>query len=437
MPQITIPYKFTPREYQLPFLRAMESEKKRAVLVWHRRAGKDKTVFNFVISQMMRRVGNYYYMFPTYAQGKKAIWEGKDQTGMTILSHGPRELLSGDPNNTEMKFTLKNGSLFQMIGTENIDNVRGSGPCGLVYSEYSMQDPKAFEVMEPALLETGGWAVFVYTPMGKNHGYKLYELARNNPEDWFCERLTVEDTQNRGGTMTVEMVEKAKIRHIAMGKSENFIRQEYYCDFNAAVENAVFGEQILYLQNNKRFTKVPWEPKAEVETYWDIGWDDSTAIWFVQQVGREIRLIDYYEARLAGPDHYLKVLKEKPYRYNRHVMPHDADYGRMETGGKSLRAILQEMGLFVDIAKKLSKEEQISNARLLLPRCWFDEDKCQKGIDALSSWHFDFDEEKKILGRTPKHDWSSHAADGFCLIGAELRDMIKADKIKYPSLGLA
>lgn len=431
---IRVPYKFTPREYQLPFFQAMKT-RKRAVLVWHRRAGKDKTVFNFVVSEMLRRVGNYYYMFPTYAQGKKALWEGKDRAGMRILDHVPRELLQGDVNNTDMKFVLKNGSLFQMIGTEDIDNVRGAGPCGLVYSEYSMQHPQAWDVMIPALMETDGWAVFVYTPMGKNHGYRLFEAHKDDPE-WFCERLTVADTENRGGTMTSAMVEREKRDRVKMGKSENFIRQEYYCDFNAAVENAVFGEQILYLQDNKRITRVPWEPRAEVETYWDIGWDDSTAIWFVQQVGKEIRLIDYYEARLAGPDHYLKILREKPYRYSRHVMPHDADYGRMETGGKSLKAILQDMGLFVDIAKKLSKEEQISNARLLLPRCWFDEDKCGPGIDALSSWHFTMDEEKKILGRTPVHDFSSHASDAFCLIGSELRDYIKAEKIKYPVLGI-
>lgn len=436
MPEITIPYNYTPRGYQLPFLQAMEAGKKRAVLVWHRRAGKDKTVLNFTVKEMVRRVGNYYYIFPTYNQGRKILWDGKDKTGFPFLGHIPRELRAGDPNNTEMKLSIKNGSLFQVVGSDNIDSVVGTNPVGCVFSEYSLQDPRGWEYLSPILLENGGWAVFDYTPRGKNHGYALFEMARKSPE-WFCELLTVKDTQSLGGTMTEEMVEVERKERIAMGKSVNFIHQEYYCDFNAAVEDAVFGEQVLQARHDRRFTRVPYEPRCEVETYWDIGWDDATAIWFVQQVGKEIRLIDYYEARLAGPDHYLKVLREKPYRYGRHVMPHDADYGRMETGGKSLKAILMEMGLYVDIAKKLSKEEQIANARLLFPRCWFDEDKCQKGVDALGSWHFSFDEEKKILGRTPVHDWSSHASDAFCLIGSELRDYIKAEKIKYPSLGLA
>src|SRR5262245_28067867 len=155
MSVIEVPYNFSPREYQLPFFRAMESGKKRAVLVWHRRAGKDKTVFNFLVAEMLRRVGNYYYMFPTYAQGKKVIWEGKDKTGFPFLGHIPKELREGDPNNTEMKLTLKNGSLFQVIGSDNIDSVMGSNPVGCVFSEYALQDPNGWEYMSPILLENG------------------------------------------------------------------------------------------------------------------------------------------------------------------------------------------------------------------------------------------------------------------------------------------
>ena len=436
MPTISIPHNFSPRGYQLPFFRAMEGGKTRAVLVWHRRAGKDKTVFNFLAKSMLTRVGNYYYFFPTYNQGRKILWDGKDKTGFPFLNHIPQEIRAGDPNNTEMKLTLKNGSLLQVVGSDNIDSIVGTNPIGCVFSEYSLQDPRGWDFVRPILRENGGWAVFVYTPRGKNHGWDLWEMARKESQkdgsEWFSQLLTIEDTSRDGGTVGPEDVQEDR----QSGMSENLIQQEYYCNFDAAVENAVFGEQLWRMRTEKRICRVPWEAKAGVETYWDIGWDDSTAIWFVQQVGREVRLIDYYEARLAGPEHYLKVLREKPYVYDRHVMPHDADYGRMETGGKSLKSICAEMGLYVDIAPKLSKEEQIQNARLLFPRCWIDEDKCAQGIAALAAWHFEFDTEKRILGRTPKHDWASHGADAYCLIGSQLQQKISQAKIKYPSLGI-
>jgi phage terminase large subunit len=433
---IQLPHNFVPRLYQLPFLQAMDpgnpAAKKRGVLVWHRRAGKDKTVFaGYVVPQMFRRVGTYYYIFPTYNQGRKILWDGRDRDGFRFLDHLPRELRDGDPNNTEMKLRTVNGSLLQVIGSDNIDSIVGTNPVGCVFSEYALQDPKGWDYLSPILLENGGWAIFDYTPRGKNHGYKMFRMAQGNP-DWFCSLLTVEETSKAGGTMTPEMVDSER----KSGKSENFIRQEYFCDFDAAVDNAVFGDQMYRARQENRITRVPWEPRTGVETYWDIGWDDQTAIWFVQQVGKEVRLIDYYEARLAGPEHYIKVIREKPYTYDRHVLPHDADLSRMETGGKSLKEILWTMGLSVEIGQKLTKEEQIVHGRLLFPRIWIDRDKCEQGISALASWHFAFDDAKQTLGRTPVHDWSSHASDSFCLIGVELREKTKVKKITYPSLGI-
>lgn len=444
MPTVQLPYNFTPRPYQIPPLQAFEQGKKRLVMVDHRRTGKDKLCVNIVAREMFKRVGAYYYFFPTYQQGRKVLWDGKDKDGFPFLGHFPKELRAGDPNNTEMKLWFKHpnipdaqGSLFQVVGSDNIDSIMGSNPVGCVFSEYALQDPKGWDFIRPILRENGGWAIFPYTPRGKNHGYTLYQMAKEESKrpgsEWYCELLTIEDTYGKGGTVGPEDVEQER----RAGMSENLIRQEFFCDFDAAVENAVFGEQVFAARNEKRVRNVPWDPKIDVETYWDIGWDDATAIWFVQQVRPEVRLIDYYEARLAGPEHYVKVLREKPYKYGRHVMPHDADYGRIETGGKSLKALMQEMGVFVDIAKKLSKEEQIQNARLLFPRCYWDEGKAGKGFDALASWHFEYDSEKKVMGRTPRHDWSSHGADAFCLIGSELREAVKAMKIKYPSLGLA
>ena len=432
---VRIPFNFDPRPYQLPFLSAMDSGKKRAVLVWHRRAGKDKCIWNYTIREAMRRVGSYYYFFPTYAQARKTIWDGKDKGGFAFLDHIPPAIRKGEPNNTEMKVFLNNGSLIQLVGSDNIDSIMGTNPVGVVFSEYSLSDPRGWDFVRPILRENGGWAVFPYTPRGKNHGYTLYEMARRAASEpsseWFCDRLTIEDTYGRGGTVSKTDVDEDR----KSGMRENLIEQEYYCSFEAAVENAVWGDEVYAVRREKRICRVPWESRVPVETYWDIGWDDSTAVWFVQQVRNEIRLIDYYEARLSSLEHYVKVLKDKPYVYGRHVLPHDAGYKDMKYG-KSTQEVAAELGLFVEIGQKLNKEDQIQSARSVFNRCWFDEDKCGKGFDALASYHFGFDEAKRVLSRSPVHDWASHASDAFQLMAQQLRPLTKSTPIKYPAMGI-
>lgn len=428
--EIRIPYNYEPREYQVPFLRAMDEGCRRACLVWHRRAGKDKTVLNFVVKEALRRVGNYYYFFPTYNQGRKVLWDGRDKDGFSFLSHIPKEVMGGDVNNTEMKIPLMNGSLIQVVGSDNIDTVVGTNPVGCVFSEYSLSDPRGWDFVRPILRENGGWAVFVYTPRGKNHGHDLYMMAKGN-EEWFCEVLTVRDTYGRGGTVSSGDVEAER----RAGMKENLIEQEFYCSFEAAVENAVFGDQLYEMRREGRIGRVPYQAGVLVDTYWDLGWDDATTIWFVQTVRGEVRCIDYYEGRGVSLDHYVKVVKERPYVYGRHVMPHDAGYKDMKTG-KSVQEIGWEMGFGVEIGEKLRKEDQINAARMMMNRVWMDEVKCGKGIDALASYQFGYDDEKKVLSRAPIHNWASHAADSFMLMAVGLRESKREGKIKYPSLGL-
>ena len=422
MPPIVLPHNFTPREYQLPILSALDGGIKRAVAVWHRRSGKDKTLWNFMIKRAFERIGNYYYFFPTYAQAKKAIWLNKDRDGFPYLKHIPQQLIKGEPNNTDMLIQFLNGSLIQLIGTENIDSVMSTNPVGCVFSEYALQNPDGWNFVRPILLENDGWAVFDYTPRGKNHGWDLYLMAKENPE-WYCDLLTVEDTFGHGGTIGPDKI--AAERH--SGMSENLIQQEYFVSFEAAVEHAVFGPQLWAARNENRVCNVPWIKDLAVNTYWDIGWNDATSIWFEQTVHGEVHLIDHYEMRQASLDHYLKMLKDKPYLYGAHYMPHDAGYKQMATG-KSTQEIGWELGIDFEIVPKLSEEDQINAARMLFNRCWFDEAKCAKGIDSLASYHFEWDTEKRILGATPLHDWSSHASKAFELMAVAHRDEIEYKK---------
>jgi phage terminase large subunit len=189
---LTLPHNFRPRAYQLPILKALDSGVKRAVWIVHRRGGKDKTAFNYTIKRAAQKVGVYFYFLPTYTQAKKVIWDGIDKDGTRFLDHIPKALIK-NLNETEMKIELVNGSIIQLIGADNIDRIVGTNPIGCVFSEYSLMKPEVWEYIRPILAENGGWAVFIYTPRGMNHGWKLLQQAKSEP-GWFSEVLTVEQT---------------------------------------------------------------------------------------------------------------------------------------------------------------------------------------------------------------------------------------------------
>jgi hypothetical protein len=240
--EITIPYNYTPRNYQTGLFNCLSSGYKRGVAVWHRRSGKDKTLLNLSVKEAHKRVGTYYYFFPTYNQARKALWDGIDRDGFKYMDHIPEELRE-NTNHSEMKIKLKCGSIIQFIGTDNIDSIMGTNPVGCVFSEYSLQNAEAWDLIRPILTENGGWALFNYTPRGRNHGFLLYEMAKNNPE-WFCELLTVDDTD----VITAGMIQAER----ESGMSEEKIKQEYYCSFEASLQKCFFSgvlEDHKYLQS--------------------------------------------------------------------------------------------------------------------------------------------------------------------------------------------
>jgi phage terminase large subunit len=399
---LTIPYNFNPRPYQLPVLKALDSGIKRVVAVWHRRAGKEKTFINYVAKACFQRVGTYFYLFPTYTQAKKVLWDGRDREGFPFMGHFPREIVKAK-NETELRVELINGSSVQLVGSDNIDSIVGTNPLGCVFSEYAVQDPRAWDYMRPILRENGGWSIFDFTPRGKNHGYSLYQMARSN-KDWYAEVLTCDDTH----AISQSDIDKER----AEGMSEELIQQEFYCSFEGVMFGAYFGKQLQKAEAEKRITAVPYEEGLGVETWWDLGIGDSTVIWFTQSHGREIRVIDYYEASGEGLPHYAKVLQNRPYIYSKHHAPHDIEVRELGSG-RSRKETAASLGLVFETVPNLPVEDGIEAARSILSRCWFDKEKCAKGLNALASYHKAFDDKAKDWKSYPAHDWSSHAADAF------------------------
>lgn len=391
---------FLPRQYQLKIFDAIDRGYKRVFALWHRRAGKDISLWNLIAKKAIEEKGLYYYLLPTFTQAKRIIWDGITNDGDRFLSYIPKSIIK-NTNATEMKIELINGSIIQLIGTDNYDSIRGTNPRGCVFSEFAFQNPMAWEVVKPILKVNKGWAIFNTTPNGKNHAYELFEIARNSPY-WFSERLTINETQVLNeNDMNNERDE---------GMSEEMIQQEYYCSFDIGTLGSYYSKQINEARQQYRICAIPIEKTIPVDLWLDLGKNDSTAIIFSQKVGKEIRLVDFYETTGEDIDHYVLMLQEKKYNYGFMHLPHDAYHKRLESK-KSIQEQFEEKGFKTKRVPQASIENGIQEVRKLFPRFWFEKEKCAHLVRAIENYHKEWDEKAKVFRSYPKHDWSSHPCD--------------------------
>ncbi|MCW5730433.1 MAG: hypothetical protein KIT20_06735 [Alphaproteobacteria bacterium] len=408
---IRLPSDWAPRPYQMPLWRHFERGGRNAVAVWHRRAGKDSLAVNLAAVMAHRRIGTYWHLLPEARQGRRVIWEALDGGGRRLIDQAFPKAIRASVSETDMRIRLKCGSVWQVLGSDNYNSLVGANPVGVVFSEYSLANPAARDFIRPILAENGGWQLYIFTARGRNHGHALYEMARGNP-DWFAERLGVDRT----GAIAPSAIEAER----ASGMSEEMIAQEYFCSFDAALPGAYYGRLMEEAEMQGRVRAVPHDPALPVETWWDIGIGDATAIWFAQRAGAEVRLIDYHEACGEGLDHYARLVAGKPYSYSRHVAPHDIRVRELGTG-RSRFEVAAGLGLNFEVAPRLAVEDGIQAVRALLPRCWFDRERCRAGIEALAQYRKQWNEAERSFSARPLHDWTSHAADAFRM-GAVMPD---------------
>lgn len=418
---------YKPRPYQVPILKALDSGFKRVLAILPRRAGKDISALNYVIRQMWENPGVYYYIFPTYSQAKKVIWDSMTNDGKRILDYFPEELVV-QKNSQEMKIRMqsKNGSesLFQLVGSDNYDSLMGTNPRGVVFSEYALQDPRAYQYIRPILTANNGWALFISTPRGKNHLWTLAELAKQSP-DWFYIKLSLEDT----GHIPLSEIEKERREGLM---SEDMIQQEYYTSFEMGVEGSYYSKYIDQAKREQRIGIVPWENGFKVHTAWDIGVSDSTAIIFFQTIGQTIRIIDCYENSKEGLEHYAEVLQNKPYVYGTHIAPHDIRVKEWGSGVTRLEKAKQ-LGIKFTIADQVEIPDGIEACRSLFSKLWIDEKKASALVKALENYRQEYDAKRKVYKSRPLHDWSSHFADSFRYLAVSLpktRDGLSKEELE-------
>lgn len=421
MATIRLPNNWNPRPYQLPLWRALEGGCRRAVAVWHRRSGKDDVALHWTATQAMQKPATYWHLLPQSNQARKAVWDAVDpHTGIRRIDWAFPHELRETTREQDMLIRFKNGATWQVVGSDNYNALVGSPPYGVVYSEYMLSDPNAWSFIRPIMRENGGWALFNGTPRGRNHLHGLYELGLKE-DTWFSQLLTVKDT----GAMTDADLEIER-REIASERggdeADNIIQQEYFCSWDAAIPGSYYGKLIARAEQDGRISAVPHDPRLPVITAWDLGVGDSTAIWFVQQTRFQTRVIDFYENSGVGADHYARELKEKPYTYEGHILPHDANDREWGNNASSRTDTLKSLGIKPQrVLPNASVDDGINAVRVLLPTCVFDGEKCAKGLNALRQYQKEWDDTRKVFALRPKHDWASHPADAFRYLAQGLK----------------
>jgi len=457
---ISLPYKFEPREYQYPMLRYFDETptRQRAFVLAHRRAGKDLLAWNILIKESQKRVGTYWHVLPLLNQARKILWTGSTKDGTPFLGYIPPPLIQSKRDD-DMSIRLKNGSLIQLVGADRIDSLMGSNPIGVVLSEYALMKPSVWDYISPILNENDGWAMFITTPRGRNHAFTLFKsMVDTNIQKnagYFVQVLTVDDTRKRlvdrnnqeiigkdGKPIMIpvlsqEYIEQQRDQNVA----EEIIQQEYYCSFEAGLHGSYYAEAMKKLEDEGRALYNPqlFDPEKTVYTAWDIGLADAMSIWYFQVIGSAINIIEYNEfvgksiiecCHIVLGDWELlrqeckwsdeevqkaaaQYSRHKKYNYNKHHFgPHDLNQRDIATK-VTRKQVAKQHGIDFKCVPKADIQSGIDLVRRVLNNVSFDLTNALQGVRGLKEYRKKWNEAMQRFDDAPVHDWSSHPADGF------------------------
>jgi len=362
------------------------------------------------------------YIAPLYRQAKAVAWD--------YVQTFTRPIPGMKYNQAELRADFPNGARLSLYGADNPDSLRGIYLDECVLDEYAQMSERLWgEVIRPALADRQGGATFIGTPQGYDAFFNLYEQYKGE-SDWYVRIHRASET----GYVTDEELSAAR-RQMSAEQYE----QEFECSWSAAVMGSYYGK-LLDEAHSRMLPQLNPEKGHKVETWWDLGIGDSTAIWFAQRVGPEIRVLDFYEASGEGLSHYASVLEQKArergWLYGDHVVPHDAKQRSLDTGRTRLDT-LKGLGINATVQSPQKVEDGIEAVRRLLPNCWFDEPRCRRGLDALRQYRAEYDEVRRAYRTKPVHDWASHASDAFRYGALHKPSSGKAwTKIEYDNRGI-
>lgn len=411
--EVTLPIDWEPRPHQADLWDALVGGVKRADVVAHRRWGKDEVALHWAAWAAQDRVGGYWHLLPEANQGRRAIWDAVNpHTGRRRIEEAFPSIMQPRFKDSDMMVELGNGSKWQVAGSDNYDRLVGASVAGVVLSEWALAKPDAWSHLRPMLLENDGWALFLWTPRGRNHATRAFE-ARRQRANWFCQKSPATET----GVFTPGQlaIEKAELVAELGSEEEGHARfaSEYLVDFDAAAPGAYYASALGEAERAGRIGRVPVDPSLRVDTAWDLGIDDYTAIWFFQQAGREVRVVDYFETNGQGLDQIVRqAIAARPYTWGSHHLPHDVMVRELATG-RSRYETLGSLGLSrIVVGAAADPEERVNAARLMIPMCWFDAERCAQGLERLRAYRKRWSRATMTYGG-PLHDHASHGADAF------------------------
>jgi hypothetical protein len=413
--KVDVPFNnWHPRPHQKKLWNFLSRGGKRSMAVWHRRAGKDEVCLHHTMVAAIERVGNYWHCLPEYNQGRKAIWTAINaHTGKRRIDEAFPIQLRANTNDNEMFIRFVNGSTWQVVGSDRYDATVGASVAGITYSEWALSNPSAWAYHRPMVEENEGWAAFITTPRGRNHALAMFQHATQSPE-WFAQLLTIDDTR----ALSAASVQGALAEYQALygsdvGRAQ--FRQEYYCDWNAAILGAYFALEMAQVRNEERIVAVDAIDEP-VHRAWDIGMKDDTSIWWWQMQGAQIIILDHYAASGVGVEHFADRIAERRAQHGwidgTDYVPHDAKVKEWGTG-KTRVETMRGFGLAPMLVPFASFQDGINAARRTLPLCVFHPRTEETGIAALEQYRREWDDEKKAFRQSDVHDWTAHPAAAF------------------------
>lgn len=429
---------FRVRWYQQNFHRALVNrEKDRLIAIWHRRAGKDEIVLNAFRQLASDRIGTYWHCFPEYKQARKAIWLGvNSHTGKRRIDEAFPPQIRKRTNDDDMFIEFKNGSTWQLLGSDRYDATVGSGPAGVAYSEWALCNPSAWAYHQPMIMESKGLAAFITTPRGMNHAKTMFERATVS-DDWFAELLTAEQT----GALSAKQLEMSLEEYIDLYGHDlglAMFEQEYLCSFAGAMIGAIFGGEINRAEREGRICDVPIDPDQPVHTAWDLGKYTNNPLWCFQvipvldsegvHVRNDIHIVDFYLPENDDLDEWCKWLDDRGYR-GFDFVPHDIMV--TEWGSKRTRMEkLKQKGRNPKRVVRVSEQDGINAGNQTIRLAKFDRTRCEHGIEGLRNYRREWDDDLKTFKEKPIKDWAEHIGSAFRYLGLAWRDVVPVPKVQ-------
>jgi phage terminase large subunit len=330
---------------------------------------------------------------------------------------------------TQASIRGQNGSEFSFVGLKNnVANVKSYEGIDICWVEEAQTVSRlSWNVLIPTIRKEGSEIWVSFNPeLETDETYQRF--VANPPEDCITMRVNWYDNPWFPDTLRME-------KDALKQRDEEAYNQVWEGLCRQTVDGAIFAKEMQQAEKDGRITRVPYDATKPVHAIFDLGWSDSTAIWFLQFVGMETRLIRYLEGSQQTMSFYLATMQTFGYVYDTIWLPHDAENKTLAAAGRSIDDIVRGAGYKTQILPRVPIVDSINAARTIFPTCWFDRDYAADGITCLRHYRYDVDPDTKQFSRSPLHDHYSHGADAFRYIALMIKEPVKRKKQQVATAG--